>query len=54
MSVAGDLTRINVMQPWLGEEEAAAVADVIRSGWVAQSINSHAASCFSLEMSLKI
>lgn len=36
MSVAGDLTRINVMQPWLGEEEAAAVADVIRSGWIAQ------------------
>ena len=30
------LTRINVMQPWLGEEELAAVADVIRSGWVAQ------------------
>ena len=29
-------SRINVMQPWLGEEEVAAVADVIRSGWVAQ------------------
>lgn len=28
--------RINVMQPWLGEEEVAAVAEVIRSGWVAQ------------------
>ena len=28
--------RINVMQPWLGEEEIAAVAEVIRSGWVAQ------------------
>ena len=30
------MTRINVMQPWLGEEEVAAVTDVIRSGWVAQ------------------
>lgn len=29
-------SRINVMQPWLGEEEVAAVAEVIRSGWVAQ------------------
>jgi dTDP-4-amino-4,6-dideoxygalactose transaminase len=29
-------SRINVMQPWLGEEEVAAIADVIRSGWVAQ------------------
>ncbi len=28
--------RINVMKPWLGEEEAAAVAEVVRSGWVAQ------------------
>ena len=28
--------RINVMMPWLGEEEAAAVAEVIASGWVAQ------------------
>jgi dTDP-4-amino-4,6-dideoxygalactose transaminase len=28
--------RINVMQPWLGEEEVAAVAEVLRSGWVAQ------------------
>ncbi|MDX6391124.1 MAG: hypothetical protein QOJ73_2187 [Streptosporangiaceae bacterium] len=27
---------IPVMRPWLGEEEAAAVADVVRSGWVAQ------------------
>ena len=29
-------SRINVMQPWLGEEEVAAVTEVIRSGWVAQ------------------
>ena len=30
------MSRINVMQPWLGDEEAAAVAEVIASGWVAQ------------------
>lgn len=36
MSVEASLTRINVMQPWLGEEEVAAVAEVLRSGWVAQ------------------
>jgi dTDP-4-amino-4,6-dideoxygalactose transaminase len=30
------VNRINVAQPWLGEPELAAVADVIRSGWVAQ------------------
>ncbi len=30
------LSRINVMQPWLGEEEVAAVSEVLRSGWVAQ------------------
>ena len=36
MSLDASLTRINVMQPWLGEEEAAALAEVIASGWVAQ------------------
>ncbi len=30
------MDRINVMQPWLGEEEIAAVTEVLRSGWVAQ------------------
>jgi dTDP-4-amino-4,6-dideoxygalactose transaminase len=34
--IEGVLNRINVMQPWLGEEEADSVAEVIRSGWVAQ------------------
>ena len=28
MSLDASLTRINVMQPWLGEEEVAAVAEV--------------------------
>ena len=36
MSLDQQLTRINVMQPWLGEEEVAAVSEVLRSGWVAQ------------------
>lgn len=30
------MTRINVMTPWLGEDEIAAVSRVISSGWVAQ------------------
>jgi dTDP-4-amino-4,6-dideoxygalactose transaminase len=30
------VNRINVMKPWLGAEEVAAVAEAIESGWVAQ------------------
>lgn len=30
------VTRLPVMRPWLGDEETAAVAEVIASGWVAQ------------------
>ncbi|MBD0323623.1 MAG: aminotransferase class I/II-fold pyridoxal phosphate-dependent enzyme, partial [Aldersonia sp.] len=30
------MTRINVMKPWLGSDEIAAVSAVIESGWVAQ------------------
>lgn len=30
------MSRINVMQPWLGEQEVEAVSEVLRSGWVAQ------------------
>jgi dTDP-4-amino-4,6-dideoxygalactose transaminase len=30
------MSRVNVMKPWLGEEEIAAVTEVLESGWVAQ------------------
>lgn len=30
------MTRLNVMKPWFGEDEIAAVTEVIESGWVAQ------------------
>jgi dTDP-4-amino-4,6-dideoxygalactose transaminase len=30
------MNRINVMKPWLGEEEVSALTEVIASGWVAQ------------------
>lgn len=30
------MNRINVMKPWLGDEEVSAVAEAIGSGWVAQ------------------
>jgi dTDP-4-amino-4,6-dideoxygalactose transaminase len=30
------MSRINVMQPWFGPEEVAAVTEVLESGWVAQ------------------
>ncbi|WP_406283260.1 DegT/DnrJ/EryC1/StrS family aminotransferase [Embleya sp. NBC_00896] len=30
------MDRIPVMRPWMGEEEAAAAAEAVRSGWVAQ------------------
>ncbi|MFZ3415703.1 DegT/DnrJ/EryC1/StrS family aminotransferase [Arthrobacter sp. 3Tela_A] len=30
------MSRINVMKPWLGAAEAAAVSEVISSGWIAQ------------------
>src|SRR5262249_17211299 len=32
----GSIRMIPVMKPYLGDEEAAAVAEVVRSGWVAQ------------------
>lgn len=34
--MSGGLERIPVMRPWMGEEEANAAADAVRSGWVAQ------------------
>ena len=30
------MSRLNVMRPWFGDEEVAAVAEVLASGWVAQ------------------
>jgi dTDP-4-amino-4,6-dideoxygalactose transaminase len=36
VSGAGAVERINVMKPWLGEEESAALRAVVESGWVAQ------------------
>ncbi|AWB91437.1 DegT/DnrJ/EryC1/StrS family aminotransferase [Aeromicrobium chenweiae] len=30
------MSRVNVMQPWLGKEEVAALTEVISSGWIAQ------------------
>jgi dTDP-4-amino-4,6-dideoxygalactose transaminase len=36
MSSEAVLARINVMKPYLGEEEARALAEVVASGWVAQ------------------
>ncbi|MCL3817859.1 DegT/DnrJ/EryC1/StrS family aminotransferase [Aeromicrobium wangtongii] len=30
------MSRVNVMQPWLGREEVAALSEVISSGWIAQ------------------
>jgi dTDP-4-amino-4,6-dideoxygalactose transaminase len=30
------MSRINVMQPWMGDEEIAALTEVVSSGWVAQ------------------
>ncbi|WP_255769392.1 DegT/DnrJ/EryC1/StrS family aminotransferase [Pseudarthrobacter sulfonivorans] len=36
MTAEAAVARINVMKPWLGEEEAQALAEVVASGWVAQ------------------
>ena len=30
------LPRIDVMRPWLGQEEVDALAEVVASGWIAQ------------------
>jgi dTDP-4-amino-4,6-dideoxygalactose transaminase len=36
MTSEATVARINVMKPWLGDEEAQALAEVVASGWVAQ------------------
>jgi dTDP-4-amino-4,6-dideoxygalactose transaminase len=36
MTAETTVARINVMKPWLGDEEAQALAEVVASGWVAQ------------------
>ncbi|WP_320536985.1 DegT/DnrJ/EryC1/StrS family aminotransferase [Pseudarthrobacter sp. IC2-21] len=36
MTAEAAVARINVMKPWLGDEEAQALAEVVASGWVAQ------------------
>ena len=30
------MSRIDVMRPWLGQEEVDALAEVVASGWIAQ------------------
>jgi dTDP-4-amino-4,6-dideoxygalactose transaminase len=39
------MSRLNVMVPYLGEEEVAAVSEVLRSGWVAQGPKVAAFEC---------
>jgi dTDP-4-amino-4,6-dideoxygalactose transaminase len=36
MTAETTVARINVMKPWLGDEEAQALAEVVATGWVAQ------------------
>ncbi|HEY6531319.1 MAG TPA: DegT/DnrJ/EryC1/StrS family aminotransferase [Acidimicrobiales bacterium] len=38
-STSPDLAPIPIIRPWLGEEEAEAAAEAVRSGWVAQGPN---------------